>query len=302
MELLNRIVAVVSAIAICTIASAQSPDSVNLHILLTNDDGYDAPGLMAMHDGLVKAGHRVTIVAPAEPQSGSSVRISGGPFTVLEKGDDAWTVTGSPADCVLIGLHHVLNDDRPDLVISGPNFGTNLSVASNSSGTLGAAVAAMTEGVPAFAVSVGINMQERSTGFQSTINAFAESAGFVSSLIDVLHDTRANSEEQLLPEHTLLNINYPALAPADIKGVRCTQLSRLSPYRWSYRETSEPGVLARRIAIEYTDTSETADTTWFARGYITLSPLDGDWSADTETLGPLRERMADLPVPGLPDQ
>ena len=80
-----------------------------LDILLTNDDGYDAPGIRAMHQALKAAGHRVTLVAPAQQQSGSSVRVTiRGKIGFEKKGDGVWAIAGSPADAVLVGFLHIL--------------------------------------------------------------------------------------------------------------------------------------------------------------------------------------------------
>ena len=119
-----------------------------LSILLTNDDGYDAPGISAMWRSLVDAGYLVTIVAPASQQSGSSVRTTSGPITLEKSGERIWAVGGSPADAVLVGLEYLLRDEPPDLVVSGSNFGQNIGQSVNMSGTVGAAIKAMQRGFP----------------------------------------------------------------------------------------------------------------------------------------------------------
>ena len=77
-----------------------------LRILLTNDDGFDAPGLKAMKPALAAAGHRVTVIAPAADQSNAGTRASATPVKVEQKADDTWAVHGSPVDSVNIAIRH----------------------------------------------------------------------------------------------------------------------------------------------------------------------------------------------------
>jgi 5'-nucleotidase len=113
-------------------------ESRPLRILLTNDDGYDAPGLRVLRDALLAEGHDVTVVAPLQNRSGSGIRVSiGGTIDVQEQGEGIWSVDGFPADSVLVGLQEYFADEAPDLVVSGANFGPNLGFA-GSSGTVGA--------------------------------------------------------------------------------------------------------------------------------------------------------------------
>ena len=87
-----------------------------LHIMLTNDDGIDAPGLRAVKKSLVAAGHRVSVVAPAEQQSGSSAAFHVGEVGFTKRGDDEWAIESTPATAVVLGLRYFLKDDQPDLV------------------------------------------------------------------------------------------------------------------------------------------------------------------------------------------
>ncbi|MFQ5630522.1 MAG: 5'/3'-nucleotidase SurE [bacterium] len=269
-----------------------------LDILLTNDDGYSAPGIMAMRKALIAAGHHVTLVAPAQQRSGSSVSITSGTMTFEKMGEGVWAVGGVPADAVLVGLLYILADRTPDLVISGSNFGQNISTFANSSGTIGAAIMAMQRGVPAIAVSVGILFEESNAQprpIPSTFAAYKPAAAFTVSLVKKLQQN-LQKDDRLLPVRTVLNVNYPALPVSQIKGVRLTQLGTKSPYRLSYRETETPGELRRDLAIDYQPDSDFADTTWFARGYITISVLDGNWSAERSIENTLHSRLSGLEV------
>jgi 5'/3'-nucleotidase SurE len=252
-----------------------------------------------MHRTLVAAGHRVTLAAPVEGQSGSSVRITSGIVTCEQKGDGVWAVGGSPADAVLVGFHHILAERPPDLVISGSNFGQNVGTLANSSGTVGAAIMAMQLGVPAIAVSVGIRYEERDAQphpFPSTVAAFGRAAAFTVELITQLQRTR-RAGSTLLPNRTILNVNYPALPVNQIQGVQFTQLGRSAPYSVIYRNTDTPSELKPELVPRVVDEPvENADTTFFQQGYITISVLDGDWTADAPIRTSLSSCLADLKV------
>lgn len=129
----------------------------SLDILLTNDDGWSAPGITAVYQSLVEAGHDVTLVATAKNQSGVSAAVEyTGKLQVRHPtGDpDVYSVSTSPAGCVLFGLNEVLTENPPDLVISGTNVGANVGFDTNFSGTVGAAIVASgMHGIPAVAVS-----------------------------------------------------------------------------------------------------------------------------------------------------
>lgn len=284
-------------IGLTPICAGQSnmPESTPLHVLLTNDDGYAAPGLAAVRSALLEAGFRVSVVAPAENQSGSSVRITTRATIMCEQKDDGvWAVDGSPADAVMIGVRHVLRDDPPDLVVSGANHGQNLGYASFS-GTVGAATTAMYGGIPAIAISVGRKASEREsrpTPYPSTLAAFGGAADITVALIGELLEGLTD-EEGLLPNHTILNVNYPALDADGIRGVRVVPPARGSFVNASYREMDTPGEL-RLEWVPTTDTTDTnldADRHLFSLGYITISVLDGDWDAGELLRESVAERL-----------
>ncbi|MGZ8177484.1 5'/3'-nucleotidase SurE [Williamsia sp. SKLECPSW1] len=177
---------------------------MSLRILLTNDDGWEAPGITALADGLRVAGHEVVVVAPATNQSGASARISSsGKLTVSRPlGDEpVWSVDGSPADSVIFGLTHVFETTlggRPDLVVSGANAGANAGQAVHFSGTVGAAVCATGFGVPAIAVSTHMAWDTAPTPelFDDTVRA-------VTALLD------GAAPADLVPDGAVLNVNIP---------------------------------------------------------------------------------------------
>src|SRR3954453_7397562 len=130
-----------------------------MFILLTNDDGIRAPGLVALYRELVKAGHEVQVVAPETVQSatGHGVTTAAPLLTSRVKVEDAFegiAVDGRPADCVKLAINQLCNGRLPDLVVSGMNSGTNVGINVIYSGTVAAAIEAGFLGLPAIAVSL----------------------------------------------------------------------------------------------------------------------------------------------------
>ena len=168
-----------------------------MHILLTNDDGVFAPGLAAVYRHLTKLGD-VTVVAPAQPKSGAGHSISLEPL-VCEKLDitgkfEAYSVEGSPADCVKVVLNHLVETSfgPVDLVVSGMNHGANVGIHVFYSGTVAAAVEGAFYGVPSIALSA---MYEENLDIEA-----AAEYGF-------------RVIEQLLPLESgdVVNVNIPAM-------------------------------------------------------------------------------------------
>jgi 5'/3'-nucleotidase SurE len=199
-----------------------------------------------------------------------------------------WSVEGTPADAVLVGLLHVMRNHAPDLVVSGANFGQNPGYAINS-GTVGAATVSMYAGTPAIAISVGVDYAELNATpypFPSTVKAFAGAADLAVRLIADLQQDRAE-DGGLLPSHTILNVNYPALSPEEITGVRVVPAARSAGVSIDYSETGESGQL--NIEIQASDLgAPDADLQLFSHGYVTITVLNGDWDAGA----PLREDVA----------
>jgi 5'-nucleotidase len=122
-------------------------------VLITNDDGIDAPGLAVLEAVAETLAREVWVVAPEHDQSGVSHSISlHAPLRVRRRGDRRFSVTGTPGDCVIVGSRHVL-PAPPDLVLSGINRGANLGVETVFSGTVGGAMAGLLLGLPSIALS-----------------------------------------------------------------------------------------------------------------------------------------------------
>lgn len=124
-------------------------------ILLTNDDGIDAPGLAVLEEIAALFAQEVWIVAPEEDQSGASQKISlRQPLFLQKRGERRWAVRGgTPSDCVALAIGHLMGGEKPDLLLSGVNATCNIGDEVNLSGTIGAALTALMMDAPAIAIS-----------------------------------------------------------------------------------------------------------------------------------------------------
>lgn len=247
-----------------------------LDILVTNDDGYQHPWINLLRDRLVEAGHQVTLVGPAVNQSGQGTALT---LDVMRKGDNAFTnpqpgiyaVEGTPGTAVIVGVRQVLKE-RPDLVISGINDGANIGVLSSFSGTVGATVAALNmvgEPIPGIAISTNRLDKEREPGAEPNLSHAGDVADFVVRLVKSLEASR-DGEAPLLPRGIALNVNYPAVPRGEVKGVG---LYRHGPVDWTLY-----GAPASTAPAPAPDSAEW-DTTGLGQGYITVVPINGDYTA-----------------------
>lgn len=265
-----------------------------LDILLTNDDGWDAPGIQQLYATLAEAGHTVTLVAPLGPQSGQGGAMSidvGGYVDVVQQQPGMWSVDGTPVDSVRAALDIILKDNPPDLVISGANFGQNLSAQTvQQSGTVNAALEALYKGYPAIAVSVGIDIREEAgkPKFASTLAAFEPTAEL---LVDLIEKLKPADSDRMLPVGVALNINVPVPFENN-RGLRLAPLAELGDVEIHWQRGKQPfgakgGKL--QVMVSMADDARVADGSdigLFRRGYITVTPLQAATGALT-------------PVPGL---
>lgn len=176
------------------------------HILLTNDDGYDAPGLKALV-AVLEGWATVTVVAPNGEKSGAAQSLTlRQPIVCHEKGERRWAVDGTPADAVIVALHRLL-PEKPDLVISGINHGANMGENVYYSGTVGAAREAALHHIPSVAMSLCAKKDNLH---------FADAAKLARSAAELIL-------KEGLPDQVLLNINVPEPWKG---GVRFTRQSK----------------------------------------------------------------------------
>ena len=270
-----------------------------LHILLTNDDGHSAPGIRTLREVLKARGYRVSMVAPSSEQSATSMSTTMNRNIALEQlEEDSWHLDAQPADTVLVALRHLLEDDAPDMVLSGINFGPNLGVGLHASGTVGAALIALLHGLPAIAVSAGMSFEEarqEPKTFPSTLQALQPAADFTCQVIESLVNSGQPSD--LLPRGMMLNINYPALPREQIKGILYPEISSGHIVELGYgrcRDTGHvvptflPGVNPDKPHREH------GDVRAHMEGYITISPVKPSWNPPEHETEDLRKRLDTL--------
>jgi 5'-nucleotidase len=272
-------------------------DPKPLHILLTNDDGHRAPGIQALHRVLKRTGHRVSMVAPTTEQSATGMGVTSRRNLALEQLEtDTWHLDGQPVDTVLVALRHLLEDNPPDLVLSGINFGPNLGTALHMSGTIGAAIMATLNGFPSIAISAGMRFDEIDTQFPSTHEVFEAAAEFTCSVIDSLRSS-VSRKGRLLPRDVLLNINYPALPREQIKGVLHPKISAGNMIRVGYHRCTETGNVVPGFYLGVDPEQphkEAGDVRAHMEGYITISTIKPRWNPPAKQAKKLEKRLEAL--------
>lgn len=248
----------------------------SLNILLTNDDGIYAEGLLALHRVLGRR-HHVTVVAPDRERSavGHGITLHS-PLRAMEVAVNGstkgWAVNGTPADCVKLAVLELM-EERPDLVISGINSGANVGINLNYSGTVAAAKEAAVYGLQSMAVSIQANQNP----------SYESAAAFVAQISSMVV---ANQ----LPLGTFLNINFPDLPADQTAGVQVSRQAadlydeyfekRQDPrdrtYYWQGSE-SEP-------AYRHED----ADGAALLNKYISITPVRCDMT-DYQALDQIRK-------------
>lgn len=258
-----------------------------MRILLTNDDGVQAEGLLHLHRALRPIADLV-VVAPDRPRSacGHSITLHK-PLRLsraeLADGSPAWSSNGTPSDCVTLGLLDLLKDSPPDLVISGINHGPNLGWDLTYSGTVSAAMEGTILGVQSVAISLAWRFRRviEEEGEPLPPMRFEHAAAFAAELAQSL-------AEKSLPPHTLLNVNVPNDAPRAVlltrQGVRRypAKLERRvdpmgRPYYWIGGDDPED------VHDDGTDVNAIAD------GFLSVTPVQLDLT-DFPLLEDLRSR------------
>ncbi len=260
-----------------------------MRILITNDDGINAPGLKVL-DAIAREiagpGSEVVTVAPAFEQSGVGHCISYTHPTMLsEFGPGRYAAEGSPADCVLAGLHHVMKDAPPDLVLSGVNRGNNAGENVLYSGTIGATMEAALQGLPAIALSqfYGPDNNALDDPFEA---AATHGAACVRNILD-------NGLWEARDYRVFYNVNFPPCPAAAVKGTKVTSQG----YRRETKHTVSPHLSPSgrmfmwvRGGAQAVDTGEGTDVAANVEGYISVTPLHADLTSHDD-IAALKERL-----------
>lgn len=249
-----------------------------MRILITNDDGINAPGLAVLHDiatELAGPQGEVWTVAPAFEQSGVAHCISyTRPMMISRMEERRYAAEGSPADCVLAGLHDVMKDTPPDLVLSGVNRGNNSAENALYSGTLGAAMEAALQGLPAVALSQYYGPDNKDLDDQ-----------FEASRHHGLQTLRTLLEKGVWTKDDygiFYNINFPPVPAAEVKGIRAARQGFRRDIGFGVQPHVSPS--GRRFlwvtgAPQQQPTSPGSDADLNLKGYISVTPMRADLTA-----------------------
>lgn len=237
-------------------------------ILVTNDDGITAKGIRS----LVEVAHsfgNVLVVAPDKPQSGMGHAITVNQILRLNRssvfeGIEAYTCSGTPVDCVKLGIYEILKK-KPDLLLSGINHGANCSTNVLYSGTMSAAVEGAMENIP----SIGFSLLD-----------FDPNADFEGSK-QIAKTLISAALAKKFPQHCCLNVNVPMLPANEIKGIRvCHQANAFWEDRFEKR-LDTIGQPYYWLAGEFKnyEKSPDADISALERGYASVVPIQYDMTA-----------------------
>ncbi|MBV1868855.1 MAG: 5'/3'-nucleotidase SurE [Marinosulfonomonas sp.] len=259
-----------------------------MRILITNDDGINAPGLKVLHDiatEIAGDGGEVWTVAPAFEQSGVGHCISyTHPMMIAKLGERRFAAEGSPADCVLAGLYDVL-PERPDLVLSGVNRGNNSGDNALYSGTLGGAMEAALQGLPAIAMSqyFGPDMADLDNPFEAAAATGADTVrAILGSGIGDTADYRL-----------FYNVNFPPVPASGVKGHKVVaQGFRRDSFFGVEPHLSPSGrkFLWIKGGPQNTPTKPDTDVAANLDGYTSITPMRCDLTAH-DALNELKARI-----------
>lgn len=238
-----------------------------MRILLTNDDGIHAPGLVELEAIARQFSEDIWICAPSEEQSGAGHSLSlNRPVRMHKHGERRFSVTGTPTDSVTLAVRTLL-DSPPDLILSGVNHGANLADDITYSGTVSAAIEGALAGIRSIAFSQVLNRKREDDG-----SRWSATREWGAKAIQPLLDTP-------LPPRTLINVNFPALPGNKVAGIRAVRQGFHDYSRGSVVEGRDPRGLPYYWfglhPIEHTLDHGT-DLEAIDEGYVSVTPLQLD--------------------------
>jgi 5'-nucleotidase len=249
-----------------------------MRILVTNDDGINAPGLIVL-EGIAKAlagpDGEVWTIAPAFEQSGVAHCINyTKPTLITELSHRRYMIEGSPADCILCALYDPMKDHRPDLILSGVNRGNNAAENTLYSGTIGAAIEGALQGVLSIALSqfYGPANRELDDPFEAAVHHGA----------DVCRRILAQKPNNANGYGVFWNVNFPPVAAKDVKGIRSAAQGRRPGVNFSTIPHDAPN--GRRFLWIAGGNQQIApaagtDAAVNLEGYISVTPMRADLTA-----------------------
>lgn len=243
-----------------------------MRILLTNDDGVHAPGLKVLEEIARTLSDDIWIVAPSEEQSGAGHSLTlTRPLRIHQHGERHYSVTGTPTDAVMMAVGQLMKDAKPDLILSGVNRGANLAEDVTYSGTVSAAMEGAISGIKSIALSQVYSREGMGDAVPfATARAWGE---------QVLRPLIAMPASPRL----LFNVNFPAIDPQAVKGIRVARQGFHDIDRTRILEGTDPRGyhyywfgLGSSSAVP-----EGSDLAAIAEGYVTVTPLHYDLTQDS---------------------
>jgi len=248
-----------------------------MRILVTNDDGINAPGLKCLEDIAAQLSDDVWVVAPDTNQSGASHSLTlHEPLRCEKVSEKRFAVRGTPTDCVIMGVRHILLDNPPDLVLSGVNYGTNIAEDVTYSGTIAGAIEGSLLGIKSIAMSLAVGFNEDGEVHWETPIAHGP------KIIERLLDTG-------LPDGILMNVNFPDLAPNDVAGITIARQGRRDQNNLHIDERHDTwGRPYYWLGFERRKSNPAEGTDLWAiyKGMISVTPLHVDLTND-----PMRQKL-----------
>lgn len=238
-----------------------------MRILLTNDDGINAPGLAVLEEIAARLSDDVWVCAPAEEQSGAGHSLTlSRPVRLRRHSERRWSVSGTPTDAVMLAMKQVM-PGLPDVILSGVNRGANLGDDVTYSGTVSAAM----EGALAGIRSVALSQVYAREGMGDAV-PFGAARAWGEKVLRPLLDGD-------FPPRTLINVNFPPLAADAVKGIRAVRQGFHDYARSSVVEGTDPRGYRYYWfglhGIEHTPGHDT-DLEAVADGYVAVTPLQLD--------------------------
>ena len=250
------------------VPSPHNPHSKAVRILLTNDDGIHAPGFAVLEAIATRLSDDIWAVAPSEEQSGAGHSLTlSRPIRLRRHGERRFSVSGTPTDAVMMALAHIMKDSPPDLILSGINRGANLAEDVTYSGTVSAAMEGALAGVPSIALSQVYSRE----GMGDTV-PFAAAQAWAEAVLRPLIEER-------FPPFTLVNVNFPALEPGEIRGIRVCRQGIRDYGRLRIIERTDPRGYRYYwfgLAPAVETPGHLTDVETVADGYISVTPLHLD--------------------------
>jgi len=239
-----------------------------MRILLTNDDGVNAPGLEVLERIARRFSDDIWIVAPSEERSGAGHSLTLTlPVRLRQLGEQRFSVNGTPTDAVMMAIAHVMKDGLPDLILSGVNRGANLGEDVSYSGTVSAAMEGALAGIRSVALSQGYSRE----GMGDTV-PFAAAEAWAERVLRPLVTME-------MAARTLVNVNFPALPPGEVRGIKVVRQGLRDYGRLRIDHRTDPrgyDYFWFGLGLMPHTPSHATDLEAIADGYISVTPMHLD--------------------------